>query len=290
MRTMRFGNTFAVGATRTRPLREAAHEARRGAQVAGLVGLAARGVLYLVLSVLALNLVFGKRRGNDVDARGAMEELARHDLGSVLLVILAIGFAGFALWYAYEALTGHNTSHEGPDRIADGGRGVGYGLLCVLAISFLVSANRGGDTDRTQQTWTAKVLEWPGGRLLVGAVGLVALGIGVYLVRRAVSGGRQDSRAVLEAAPHETRAVHVLGALGNVARGAVIVLIGIFIIVAALEHDAGETAGLDGSLKRLLDEPYGDLLVVLVAIGLAAFAVYSIGRAVVNRKHAANAY
>jgi len=131
---MRFGNTFAVGATRTRPLREAAHEARRGAQVAGLVGLAARGVLYLVLSVLALNLVFGKRRGNDVDARGAMEELARHDLGSVLLVILAIGFAGFALWYAYEALTGHNTSHEGPDRIADGARGVAYGLLCVLAI------------------------------------------------------------------------------------------------------------------------------------------------------------
>ena len=289
MRTTRFGKTFAVGVTRTRPVREAVHEARRGTQVAGLVGLVARGVLYLILAVLALGLVFGKRRGNDVDARGAMEELARHGFGSVLLVILTIGFASFALWYAYEALTGHYARHDASGRFADVARAVVYGVLCVLAISFMVSANRGGDTDRKQQTWTAKVLEWPGGRLLVGAVGLVALGIGLYLVWRAVSGGRQDSRAVLEAAPRETSAVHLLGALGNIARGAVVVLIGIFIIVAAFEHDAGESAGVDGSLKRLLDEPYGDALVVLVAIGLAAFAAYSIARAVVNRKHAANA-
>lgn len=37
--------------------------------------MAARGVLYLLLAVLALDLVFGKRRGHDVDARGAMESL-----------------------------------------------------------------------------------------------------------------------------------------------------------------------------------------------------------------------
>jgi hypothetical protein len=278
-----------VGVTRSRPVREAVRDARRGTQVAGLVGLVARGVLYFVLAVLALELVFGKRRGNDVDARGAMEELARHGFGWVLLVILMIGFASFALWYGYEAVTGHRTRHDGSDRLYDGARAVVYSVLCVLAISFLVSANRGGDTDRKQQTWTAKVLEWPGGRLLVSAVGLVALGIGLYLAWRAVSDGRQDARAVLEAAPRETSAVHVLGALGNVARGAVVVLIGVFIIVAAFEHDAGEAEGVDGSLKRLLDEPYGDALVVIVAIGLAAFATYSIARAVVNRNEVANA-
>jgi Domain of Unknown Function (DUF1206) len=289
MRTTRFGNTFVVGFTRTRPVHEAAHEVRRRAQVAGLVGLVARGVLYLVLAVLALGLVLGKSRGNDVDARGAMEELTRHGLGSVLLVLLAIGFLGFALWYAYEALTGHDTRRDGSDRLADGARAVVYGLLCLLAVSFLLSANRGGDTDRSEQTWTAKVLEWPGGRLLVGAVGLAALATGLYLAWRAVSGGRQDSRAVLEATPRETRPLHVLGALGNAARGAVVVLIGFFLMAAALEHDPGETAGVDGSLKRLLDEPYGNALVVMIAICLAAFAAYSIERAFVNRKHAANA-
>jgi Domain of Unknown Function (DUF1206) len=261
---------------------------RQGAHIAGLVGLAARGVLYLVLAVLALGLVTGNRRGNEVDARGAMEELARNTFGSVLLVILAIGFGGFMLWYGYEALTGHNTRNEDTARIADGARAVVYGLLCALAISFVMSGSQGGDADRKQQTWTAEVLDWTGGRLLVGAVGFVALGIGGYLVYRAASGGRQDSQAVLDAAPRETRAVHVLGGLGNITRGAVVVLIGIFIVTSALEHDARETAGLDGSLKRLLDEPYGDALVVIVAIGLAAFAAYSLARATVNRKHMPN--
>jgi hypothetical protein len=286
---MQFGNSFPVGVTRTRPVPRAAHEAGRGTQVAGLVGLVARGVLYVVLAVLALGLVLGDRRGNDVDARGAMEELARHGYGVVLLVVLAIGFAAFAVWFAYEALTGHQTGRDRSDRLADAGRAVVYGALCGLAVSFLFSANRGGDTDRKQQSWTARVLEWPAGRLLVGAVGLVALGVGLYLVWRAVSGGRQDSRAVLEAAPRETRVVHVLGALGNVARGAVVALIGIFVIAAAFEHDAGETTGIDGSLKRLLDERYGGAFVVIVAAGLAAFGVYSIARAVVNRTNPTSA-
>ncbi len=112
-----------------------------------------------------------------------------------------------------------------------------------------LSANRGGDTDRSEQTWTAKVLEWPGGRLLVGAVGLAALSAtGLYLAWRAVSGGRQDSRAVLEAAPHETAVRSTCSVRSaTAARGAVVVLIGFFLMAAALEHDPGETAGVDGS-------------------------------------------
>ena len=78
------------------------------------------------------------------------------------------------------------------------------------------------------------MLELPGGRLLVGAVGLVVFGIGLYLGWRATSGGRQDSQAALDAAPRETHAVHVVDAVGNAAaRGAVVVMIGVFIIMAA---------------------------------------------------------
>ena len=272
--------------TGTRPVREAAHQVRRRQELAGLVGLSARGVLYFVLAILALALVFGKRRGNEVDARGAVEQLSRHAFGSVVLVVLGIGFAAFALWYAYESMTGHMSRHETADRVADGARAVAYAFLAVLASSALTSAHRGGDTDRTQQTWTAKVLEWSGGRLLLALIGVVVCGVGAYLALRAISGGRQDSQAVLDAAPRETPAVHVLGAIGNCARGAVVVLLGVFIIVAALEHDPGETAGLDGLLKRLLDAPYGKIVVGLVALGLGAFGLYSLARAFVNRERA----
>ena len=277
-----------MGVTGTRPVREAAHEVRRRRDLAGLVGLSARGVLYLVLAVLALALVFGRRRGTDVDARGAVEQLSRHAFGSVLLVVLGVGFSAFALWYAYESLTGHKSRRETADRIADGARAVVYAFLAVLAISALSSARRGGDTDRTQQTWTAKVLEWSGGRLLVAVVGLVVCGVGAYLVWRAISGGRQDSQAVLEAAPRETPAVHALGAVGNCARGGIVVLLGVFMIVAALEHDPGETAGIDGLLKRLLDEPYGKVVVGLVALGLGALGVYSVASDIVKRERASN--
>jgi hypothetical protein len=244
--------------------------------------------LYLVLALLATALVLGQRRRNDVDARGAVEQLSRHAFGSVLLVVLGIGFAAFALWYAYESLTGHKGRHETAERIADGARAVAYAFLAALAISAPVSTHRSGDTDRTQQTWTAKVLEWSSGRLLVAVVGLVMCGVGAYLVWRAISGGRQDSQAVLEAAPSETPTVHVLGAIGNCARGGIVVLLGVFTIAAALEHDPGETAGLDGLLKRLLDEPYGKVVVGLVALGLGAFGVYSVARAFVNRERAAH--
>ena len=213
-----------------------------------------------------------------------MSDLAGEWYGQILLLLLGIGFAGFALWYTLEAFSRRSTARDSSDRLADGARSVVYGVLAALAISFLVSPRPGSDTDRKQQTWTAILLEWPGGRVLVGVAGTAVLGIGVYLVWRAVSGQPQDSRAILDAAPRETRAVHVLGALGNGARGFVVVLIGIFTIVAGFEQDASETTGLDGSLKRVLDEPYGKALVVFVAIGLAAFAAYSIARAGVNRR------
>jgi hypothetical protein len=274
-----------VSATAAQPVRDATVEARRHAHVAGLVGLVARGILYLLLAGLALHLVVGNRQGNDVDARGAMSDLAGEWYGTVLLLLLATGFAGFALWYAFVALGGERAGRDTSDRLADGMRAVVYAVLAGLAVSFLLSARPEGDTDRKQQAWTATVLEWPGGRLLVVLTGVVVVGVGAYLVWRALSGQPQDSRAILDAAPRETRTVHVLGALGNGARGAIVGLVGIFTIVAGLEHDASETAGLDGSLKRVLDEPFGKALVVVVALGLAAYAVYSIARALVNRNH-----
>ena len=74
--------------------------------------------------------------------------------------------------------------------------------------------------------------------------------------------------------------------LGTVAL--IVVLLGVFMLGAPLEHDPGEAAGFDALLKRLLDEPYGKVVVGLMALGLGAFGVYSVARAFVNRERAAN--
>jgi hypothetical protein len=258
--------------------------AEQHANAAGLLGLVARGILYLVLAGLAVELVVNSS-ASEVDTRGALHELAQNGFGQVALVLLVVGFAAFALWHLYVAVTGGSSGEETGRRVADAVRAIVYGALAVLSASFLFASKPSGNTDRTGKTWTARLLEWSGGQLLVGAAGVAVGAAGLYLLWRAVTGGPQDEHSVLEAAPRETSALRRLGAIGNAARGAVVALVGLFLIVAAVQYDPNETVGLDGALKRLLDESYGALLVLLVAAGLAAFGVYSIARAAVNRRH-----
>jgi hypothetical protein len=266
--------------------RVAAHSrsAHEGARTLGLVGLVARGALYLALAVLALELVFGNR-GETADPRGAMHDLAHNPLGVAVLVILVLGFAAFALLHLYRAI--RNPDNKTSRRVNDVFWAVVNGFLAALAASFLLSPSKPeGDTDAADKTFSAKVMDMSGGRLLVGAVGLALLGYGLFLVWRAFSDDRQDERAVLEAAPNETPAVRTLSRIGNVARGAIVGFIGILVLTAAIQHDASETEGIDGALKRLLDHSLGEVAVFLIAVGFAAFGVYSIARAWVNRRHA----
>ena len=258
----------------------------QGARTAGLVGLVARGALYLALAVLALELVFGNR-GESADPRGAMHDLAHNPLGVVVLVILVIGFAGFALLHLFRAIT--NPDNKTSRRVNDAFWAVVNGLLCALAASFLFSPSKPqGDTDQTDKTFSAKVMDHSGGRILVGVVGVALLAYGAYLLWRAITDDRQDERAVLDAAPNETPAVRALARIGNVARGAILGFIGVLVLVAAIEHDPNKTEGLDGALKDLLDHAWGEVVVFLIAVGFAAFGVYSIARAWVNRGQAAS--
>jgi hypothetical protein len=265
--------------------RETGGATRPSADAAALIGLVARGLLYLVLAGLAVELVVGSADTN-VDARGALHELAREGAGKVALVVLVLGFAGFALWHLFVAVRPRSGRSDMPDRLADGMRAAVYGFLSVLSASFLAAPKPSGDTDEAGQAWTARLLDWSGGQLLVGAVGAAVIAAGLWLAWRALRGGPQDAHAVLDAAPEETGVVHWLGALGNVARGAVVTLVGLLLLVAAIDYDPDEAVGLDGALKRVLDESYGEVLVLLVAAGLAAYGIYSIARAWVNRRRA----
>jgi len=269
----------------------ATHEpARRAGRGVALWGLATRGALYILLAIVTLEVALG-HRGQQADTRGALHELANHSLGRVLLWLLAVGFAGFAVWHAYEAFSGdhHAQRADAGRRLADAARALVYGVLCWVAISFVTSSHTNQSSDRTDRTWTAKVLGWSNGALLVGAAGAAVIVVGLYLVWRAFSDERQDEPSVLEAAPHESPTIRLLARVGNVARGTVVVLLGVFLVAAAVEHNPNKSAGLDDALKRLLGHSYGPPLVVIVALGFAAFGVYSIARAWANRREVTRA-
>ena len=248
-----------------------------------LAGLVARGVLYLLLGITAVQLTVG-RSNEQADSRGVLQQFAGSGVGAAMLVILAIGFVALALLNIHDAITAGEPGDAHPKRrLADVGRAALYVSLTVVTVAILASGSSGSSSSQKSQTWTAQVLGWPGGQLIVGAIGAAIAIAGVVMIVKVCMGKRHDQASMDETAPREPGFIEQLGAFGYAARGVVNIIIGIFVLVAAVDFDPTETVGIDGALKRTLDEPYGEVLVFVIALGLAAYGVYSLARAWANR-------
>src|SRR5579875_125708 len=156
-------------------------------RVLARVGLAGHGAIYVLLGILAFVLAFGGRK-QETDQRGAFEELAGNPAGWVLLLVIAIGLAAYALWRFAEAAFGVVGTDEGDSakhRIASAVRGIAYAVLAVSAFTVVF---RGGSSSQSkqQQEWTATVMRHPGGRWLVAVVGAAVIVVGVVFVVRGV--------------------------------------------------------------------------------------------------------
>jgi hypothetical protein len=53
---------------------------------------------------------------------------------------------------------------------------------------------------------------------------------------------------------------------------------GVLTVVATLQADPSKSTGLDAAVKTLGDAPFGRVLLVMAALGIAAFAAYSFVR------------
>ena len=245
-------------------------------------GLAAKGVLYAIIGVLALMVAVGAG-GKTTDNGGALTTLADKPFGKALVAILAVGLAGYVAWRLAQAFA--DTDDKGDDAsglVKRAGKIVGavaYGILLGVAISILVgsggSSGSSGGSKQEKQT-TAGVLDWPAGRYLVGIAGLVVIGVGAWNVYRGLS--RKFMKRLRVSGPGRPW-VERTGVVGHVARGVVFGLIGVFLVKAAVEFDPKEAVGLDGALARLADRAYGPVLLGIVAAGLIAYALFCFAEA-----------
>jgi Domain of Unknown Function (DUF1206) len=241
---------------------------------AGRLGLVAKAAIYGLIAGLALAIPLGLG-GKAADRGGALQTVARQPFGEAMLVLLAIGFVGYALWRFTQAFL--DREDEGSDLKAIGkragyvGRGVIYALLSFSAFAVAVGSGSGGDNEQKE---TAKVLDLPLGRWIVGAIGLGFLGAGLFNVYRSATKKFRDKlrehQIDSDARPWAIR----VGVFGFAARGVVFGLIGVFLVRAAIQYDPKEAIGLDGALRKLARQAYGEWLLGLVAAGLLAYAVY----------------
>jgi hypothetical protein len=239
------------------------------------VGLTARGVVYLLIGMLAVLLARGAR-GAHVDQQGALSEVLAQSYGNVLVAALAIGFFAYALWRLSEAaggVTGERGSTSA--RLKSLVRGIAYLALTVTAVAALRGSGR-TQTDQ-QETFTARALSHSGGRLLVVLVGLIVVGVGLAMV---VEGWKLAFMKYFPAIPANVRpTVVTLGRVGTIGRGLVVALVGALIVSAGWTLDPHRSGGMDGAFRTLLAQPFGAVLAVAAALALMAFGVFGLAEA-----------
>ncbi|HEY4625210.1 MAG TPA: DUF1206 domain-containing protein [Blastococcus sp.] len=271
----------------------AAGSAMRGARQAGesdglehlaRVGLIAFGVVHLLVAWLALQLAWGGG-GESADQSGAMRTLAESPLGTPLLWVIAVGLIALAVWQAAEVLrwrSGWSGSGKARTKaLRKSGnalvKAAVYITLAVLAIGFATGS--GKSSSQQQQETTAGVFGWPGGQFLVGAAGLVLIGVGGWHIRKGINKQFLKQIDTSDASPSAVRLVTRLGQVGFPGKGIALALVGGLLIYAAITFDPSKAQGLDGALRTILEAPFGQILLTLVAIGIAAFGAFCLVRA-----------
>jgi hypothetical protein len=237
---------------------------------AGFLG---KGILYGIIGIVALAVALGAEQGA-ADQTGALRSLAGSGAGNALLLALAIGLGAYALFRLVEVFRGpaNETGRSAQlERVASAFRFLLYGGLCVAAVRLLTEA---GGTGGDEQETTSTVFSLPAGVAIVLVAGVVLIGVGLYQGFRSLSTSFEDELETARMGPSARRLARVLGVAGHASRAIIFVIVGGFLIKAAVEHDSSEAIGIDGALQELSRQTLGDLLLFAVAAGLVTYGAY----------------
>jgi hypothetical protein len=237
-------------------------------------GLVAKGVSFAIVAVLAIKLAIG-HGGKATSREGALHALAGESFGVVVLILLVLGFAAYAIWRFVEAWAAPgDDAKKWAKRAGSVGRGLVYAALAFSAAKLLVGAGSNGSQNERARETAGTLFSWPAGTWLVGIAGAVVIGVGLWNLYRGLALKFEDHWNTGEMGATARRWGGRVGAVGHVARAVVFGLIGVFVIKAALEYNPKEAIGLDGALQKLASAAYGPYLLGLTAAGLFAYGLY----------------
>jgi hypothetical protein len=254
--------------------------ASSGLEKAARAGYFAKGVVYVLIGIFAFRVAIGSAGASarEASSEGALREIATAPFGSVLLVLMALGLVGYSIWRFFEAI--RDPEDRGTDakgvvkRVALGVSGLVYLGLAVLAVSIVLGSSGGGASGDSSDAWTARLMDAPFGRWLVGALGAIVVAVGLYHFKRAAKDSFLEPLRPASLSPRARKWVVRVCRTGLVARGATFVVIGAFLVVAAIQHDPSEARGLSGALQTLYEQPFGAFLLGAVGLGLVAYGGY----------------
>jgi hypothetical protein len=255
-------------AARSKPLHRLAR--------AGFLGY---GLMHALLAWLAVQIAFG-RTGTEGDQYGAFGLLARNSVGRVVLAAVLVGLVAMAVWQMFAAAIGHR-DREGArrvvERVLSAGRTVMYGYFAWIAGKVVFGGAK--SSAGKQEQATAGALGSGSGRAAVVAIGVGVLAVGVGIAVYGLTRKFEEHLHIGQMSPQVRRLMRGLGVSGYATKGLAYSIVGGLLVTAAVTYDPQRARGLDAALRTLAGQPYGTLLLSLVAVGLLAFALYCVGQA-----------
>ena len=251
-------------------------ERSKSVEVLGGAGMVCYGIVHVIVAYLAVRVATGSSTQR-ADQSGALEEVASTPFGDVLLWVLAIGLFAFAVWQLLLAAVGFTWRTKQRTRIV---KRLGAAVRAVIGVAIAVLAIKlatgggGSDSGQKQKTFTARLLELPAGRFLVGLAALIVIGFAVGAIASGVRRSFMKDLNTAELPSGTQQWVRRLGMIGYIAKGVAVGIVGLLIGIAAVQSNPGKAGGLDAALHALAAQPFGPYLLIVMALGFAAFGVY----------------
>ena len=240
-------------------------------------GFVVRGIIYVLPGIFALRLAIGPH-GAAIPPTGAIALIGHQPYGKVLLFLVAVGLAGYALWGVIRAVLDPLRRGHSPAGIANR---LGFGLSALAHVVLLVATIRylGGTVPQstTSQSWVAFLAANPYGPWLLGIVGVAwTVGAGLSQIVAGWRGSFEDDLEAERMGPGVHRWGVLLGRVGVMVRGAVFTIVGAFLVATAFHANPHDAQGMDGALLGLQRQPYGRWLLAVAALGIIAFGLFSL--------------
>lgn len=241
------------------------------------LGYAAKGIIYLLIGMLAVRVAFGLG-GRVTDASGALSLLMNQPFGFFLITAIGIGILAYAAWQIAEALLDTRGKGGGArgwtDRSLTIIKGVVYGAVGWEAMR-MVLGMRG--TSKDADDYARNVMQVP----LIGSwfFALVGIGVGVYGVVQIWKAFRAqfDDDVDAERMRSEVGAwALMVGRIGTAARGGILTVMGMLLARAGFDRSPSKAGGLADSLWTLMTQPYGTWLLAAAAAGLVCFGLFQL--------------
>jgi hypothetical protein len=250
-------------------------ESHTGVQAFARFGLAAKGVVYMLMGGLALGAALGSGRAGD--SQEAMSSLQGMRYGELMLGVVGVGLFAYALWRLYSGIANPDDEKPGK-RLLYVGTGTINLFLAIEAIRMALLSGR-AQTGNQAPHWTAELMAQPFGVWLVAAAGAMIGGYGVAQVVRALQSRLDKHLRLGELSPQTHTWVRRFARIGIAARGVVFMVAGGFLIKAGLEQDPTQARDLGASLQAVQQQPFGKWLLTGIAVGLFLYGCYNLVRA-----------